>query len=101
MAKWAPCLGFWANRGLPEPQPEYKFHPTRKWRFDFAWEKLWIAIEVEGGIWNFGRHVRGSGFMKDMEKYNEATRLGWKVYRFTPSQMNDPESVGFFKSVLK
>ena len=23
--------------GLPVPIPEYRFHPTRKWRFDYAW----------------------------------------------------------------
>ena len=22
---------------LPGPVPEYRFHPTRRWRFDYAW----------------------------------------------------------------
>jgi len=68
--------------------PEYKFHPARKWRFDYAIPKYMIAIEVEGGVWNNGRHTRGAGYIKDMEKYNEATILGWRILRYTPQQFN-------------
>jgi very-short-patch-repair endonuclease len=72
---------------------EYKFHPTRRWRFDFADEKLKIAIEVEGGAFTNGRHTRGKGFVNDMEKYNNAVLLGWKLLRFTPSQMNEAKTI--------
>lgn len=41
---------------------EHRFHPARRWRFDFAWPELLFAVEVEGGIWTGGRHNRGSGF---------------------------------------
>lgn len=61
---------------------EYRFHPTRKWRFDFAHPEQKLAVEIEGAIWTQGRHTRGSGFKADMEKYNEAALLGWKVLRF-------------------
>lgn len=67
-----------------EPQAEYKFHPTRRWRFDFAYPDLMLAIEVEGGIWVGGRHIHPVGFEKDCEKYNEATKMGWKVFRIPP-----------------
>lgn len=30
-----------------EAVSEYKFHPTRKWRFDYAIVEYMIAIEVE------------------------------------------------------
>ena len=69
--------------GLPSPVKEYRFHPTRKWLFDFAYPDQKIAIEVEGGTWVQGRHSRGSGFQADCEKYNTATLLGWKVLHFT------------------
>ena len=62
---------------------EKRFHPTRRWRFDFVVlgiEK--VAIEVEGGVFSKGRHTRGSGYMGDMEKYNEAALMGWKVLRY-------------------
>tara|TARA_R100001015_G_C4624972_1_gene183315 strand:- start:1953 stop:2336 length:384 start_codon:yes stop_codon:yes gene_type:complete len=73
--------------GYPEPELEYKFHPTRKWRFDLAFPKLLLAIEIEGGVWISGRHNRASGFIKDMEKYNEGCILGWQMLRFTPSDV--------------
>jgi very-short-patch-repair endonuclease len=70
--------------GLPEPFREYRFAPPRRWRFDFAWPAAMLAVEVEGGAWIYGRHVRGRGFEADCEKYNAATLLGWRVLRFTP-----------------
>lgn len=66
----------------PEPAREHRFHPVRKWRFDFAWPDRLFAVEIEGGVWTGGRHTRGAGFVKDMEKYNAAAELGWKVLRF-------------------
>lgn len=67
-------------------QSEYSFHQKRKWRFDYALPELQIAIEIEGGVWSNGRHTRGSGFVKDMIKYNAATELGWSILRYTPDQ---------------
>lgn len=73
--------------GIPEPIPNSKnpkeliFHPTRKWRFDFAWPEQKIALEIDGAVHQGGRHTQGVGFVKDCEKMNEATILGWQVYR--------------------
>ncbi len=75
--------------GLPVPEREVKFHPTRKWRFDYAWVNEKVAVEVEGGIYSGGRHVRGAGYEKDMEKYNHAQLLGWTVLRYTPQRILD------------
>lgn len=68
---------------LPQAQREYRFHPERKWRFDFAWPERKVAVECEGGIWKRGRHVHPVGYLKDCEKYNAAALLGWRVFRFT------------------
>jgi len=68
--------------GLPAPAQEYRFHPTRKWRFDLAYPDKKIAIEAEGGVWTGGRHTRGGGYTKDAEKYNAAVVLGWRVLRY-------------------
>lgn len=62
---------------------ELFFAKPRRFRFDYALPDAMIAIEIEGAVWTGGRHTRGSGFVKDMEKYNIATHLGWKLYRFS------------------
>lgn len=79
---------FWRAIGLPVPITEHKFHPTRRWRFDYAFSDTKIAIEIEGGAFTRGRHTRGKGFISDMEKYNQATLLGWKLLRYTPQAIN-------------
>lgn len=91
-------IDLWAPYGL-SPVPEYRFTHPRKWRFDYAWPDQMIAVEIEGGIWSRGRHTRGSGFIKDMEKYNEAGKLGWRVFRFTPQQLQSGEAQAFMMTV--
>jgi len=66
-----------------EWEAEYKFHPTRKWRFDYAIPKFKIAVEIEGGVWVKGRHINPIGYTKDCEKYNAAACMGWVVLRYT------------------
>lgn len=83
------------------PIAEYYFAKPRKWRFDWAFVEQWIAVEQEGGAWSMGRHTRGSGFIKDMEKYNEAAKLGWFVFRFTLQQIKSGEAQWFVKGVLE
>jgi hypothetical protein len=92
---------------IPPFEREYRFHPTRMWRFDFAWPEHMLALEIEGGAYGRpvichncgarvmrrlkdgrnimiregGRHTSGKGFEKDLEKYGEAAVLGWRVIR--------------------
>jgi len=79
--------------GLPAPEPEYVFARPRLWRVDFAWPAQLIAVECEGGVWTGGRHTRGSGFMRDMEKYNELALRGWHLLRLTPQQLGSGELI--------
>lgn len=71
----------WA--GMEMPEREFRFHPQRRWRFDFAWPDRKLAVECEGGIFSFGRHTRGAAYSKDCEKYNQSALLGWTVLRYT------------------
>lgn len=87
------------------PEREYKFADDRRWRFDFAWPEIKVAVEVEGlshgrpvichrcrstvkskngrVIMQAGRHGSMKGMQTDAEKYNCATFLGWRVFRYT------------------
>ena len=67
--------------GLGGFEREYRFHPIRRWRFDFAWTDERVALEVEGSVWARGRHTRGKGYLGDIEKYNEAVLEGWRLLR--------------------
>ncbi len=79
---------------------EYEFDATRKWRFDVALLTCKTAFEIDGGAWSRGRHTRGAGFIKDMEKLNTAAALGWKVFRFTPEQVLKGEAKEFIQKWL-
>ena len=83
------------------PDFEVKFHPTRKWRFDYCWQSKMIALEVEGGVFSGGRHTRGLGFMNDIEKYNNASLLGYRLIRTTPTELRSKENIELIKQILK
>jgi hypothetical protein len=75
--------------GLPEPMPEFNFHPTRGWRADYCWQAQKIIVEIDGGVFTGGRHVRGQGFIEDQRKLNAATLLGYRVLRYTPDRLGE------------
>ena len=74
----------------PALEREFRFHPTRKWRADFAHLPSRTLIEIEGGIWIRGRHTTPSGFTADAEKYLEAALAGWRVPRLVDQQIKAP-----------
>lgn len=110
--------------GLPTPVREFRFHPVRKWRFDFAYPDMKLAIEVEGGTYGRlvycqacgalvvhktktgkripvrigGGHNTAQGYEEDTEKYNAAKLLGWHVLRFTPKAIRTGDAV---KTILE
>lgn len=94
---------YFGSAGLPVPVKEFRFHPQRKWRFDFCWAHpaLRFALEVEGAVWTHGRHTRGSGFVKDIEKYNEAALLGWSVLRCTPKELNNGQAIELVRRMIE
>lgn len=74
--------------GLPVPILEHKFHHERRWRLDYAYPDIKLAIEKEGAIWSIGRHNHPAGFIKDMEKYNALSELGWYLLRYQPKKFD-------------
>jgi len=82
------------------PEPEFRFAPPRRWRFDFAFPDQKVAIECEGATWINGRHNRGAGFQKDLEKYNQASLLGWVLLRFTGDQIRSGQALAQIEAAL-
>lgn len=73
--------------GLPVPTYEYRFARPRQWKCDMAWITQRVMLEVEGGVRSAGRHVRPMGFVRDIEKYNNATIRGWHLLRCEPADI--------------
>ena len=87
----------WQMLGGPELEREFRFEPMRRWRADFAHIASRTLIEIEGGLYQQGRHQRLHGYQADCEKYNWATMAGWRVLRLT-SAMLTPDYV---ESIIK
>ena len=87
---------------------EYRWHPTRKWRSDFAiWrgeptgEMPRLLVEIEGVRWDKpGRHQRAEGMEKDCEKYAEALLAGYRVLRVTPRMVRDGRALQFIERAM-
>jgi hypothetical protein len=79
------------------PELEYKFHPVRKWRFDYFFPDKKLAVEFEGGVFVGGGHTRGLIYGKNCEKYNEAAIMGIKVLRFTAPMVRSGQAFEVFE----
>ena len=97
-AKHLTELGLWFRS-------EVKFHPHRRWRFDFVAALQdrgpYYAIEIDGGIWTQGRHTRGKGRQSDMDKLNHATIMGYRVLTFSTQDVLRGRAKEFLKLHLK
>lgn len=96
-------MALWAlkSHGIPDPELEAMFHPTRLWRFDFCWREQMVALEIEGGIWMAkSGHTGGTAITRDTEKYNEAQILGWTVLRATKAHIQTGQMVDWVKRAL-
>jgi very-short-patch-repair endonuclease len=64
------------NAGLPPAQFQ---HPVGRYKIDFAYPSLMLAIEVDG----YGPHSSRRAFQIDRDRQNELVARGWTVLRFT------------------
>jgi very-short-patch-repair endonuclease len=87
--------------GLPEPRQQFRFHPVRRWRADFAWCDRMLLAEADGGTLTRGRHTRPMGYEGDCEKLNAATLLGYRVLRFTAAMIHDGRALDALEEALK
>jgi very-short-patch-repair endonuclease len=86
--------------GLPIPKHEQMLVPGRKWRVDLFWPQWGLVIEIEGGIWTGGRHVRPAGFRADIEKYNAITLQGYTIFRILPEWIDNGKALALLQDWL-
>jgi hypothetical protein len=84
--------------------PELKFCEGRDWRADYLINERYdqlltrdVLVEIEGGVWKQGRHTRGSGYVNDLKKYNMASALGFKLFRFTTEEVLNGTAKAFLE----
>jgi hypothetical protein len=91
-------LANWQYLGGQPLVREHRFHPTRKWRLDFAIPDAQIGFEIQGGLYQAeSGHRSMAGVKRDMEKHNAAQELGWSVYYLTSQ---DVQSVPYLEGLI-
>lgn len=113
-------LGYLRGVGLPEPEQQYRFDPSRRWRIDFAWPAVMLAVELDGGTQGRpvtchqcgcrvramkkggklgrelrigGGHSRGDSHRAQYEKQNALIRAGWVLLRYDSQQLREDTPV--------
>lgn len=101
-------------------EQEVQFAKPRRWRADFVvtakpvepcygcdraegycrWHSP-LLIEIDGGTWSGGRHVTGAGYLRDLEKLNKATILGYRVLRVTPAMVESGAALTLIERALR
>ncbi len=99
-----------AADGLPPAVKEYRFMSDRNYRFDRCYPTALIAFELEGGLYGepclcchqlpAGGHSSVAGILRDINKGNLATELGWRVYRIEPGMIEDGRALLLVEQVL-
>ena len=90
------------QEGLPLPQTQVRFMAGRRFRADFCWPApARVILEVQGGTWNQGGHVRGRGYESDCVKSNLAQLEGYLYLQATTDQIHSGEFIGWVRRALE
>lgn len=89
-----------ARHRLPKPEMEYRFHPVRRFRWDYAWPAERVALEVMGGVWFKSGHSSGTGLTRDYEKFSLGARTGWRILLVQPRQLATEETIAMIRDAL-
>lgn len=80
---------------------EYRFCPNRRFLADYYIPSLRLLIEQEGGIFTGQAHGSVTGIMRDIEKYNLATTMGYSILRFIPQDLVSMKTIEMIKEFAK
>lgn len=80
---------------------EHRFHPVRRWRFDYAFPDLMIAVEYDGLMFRSVGHTSLGAIMSDMERTNQAQLLGWTIYRANAKTVANKEFFAVIEEALR
>lgn len=86
---------------LPEAVTEFAAIHGRKFRFDYAWPRHNLLLEIQGSTWVKGGHSTGTGIARDCEKGNLATLAGWKVLHVTGDQIKSGQALKWLQKFFE
>jgi hypothetical protein len=101
-----------ADYGIPDPQFEYLYATPRRFRFDLAWPRYHVAVEIDGGVYGLGPRCPACGrrkvgahssikdILRDHERANIAARYGWTILRYTPEAFGGKSGYGVRREVV-
>jgi len=115
--KWNPdyVLEYFKKVGIKDRcVVEYRFHPVRRWRFDYAFPDKKVYLEVDGGIFPFyvtdkttgerklivGGHNYGGQIRNEHAKRNAATLMGWRGVWCEPKWLLGDMTLRILKEAL-
>lgn len=85
-------------QGIKGWRTEYPFDAGtggRKWKLDFCWPALKLAVEVDGGV-----HRIKERFAGDLDKLNALALAGWMTLRFSPEQVKSGAAVDTIRAAI-
>jgi very-short-patch-repair endonuclease len=80
---------------LPEPKRQAQLNPERKWRIDFAWPDMRVAVEVDGEV-----HRIKERFHADIEKHAWLTLNGWTLLRVGGREVRSGKAIEWIKRLV-
>lgn len=87
--------------GLDGYVREYQAIPGRRFRFDFAWRKERLLVEINGGTYSKGAHSTGTGIARDYEKIRLGQVCGWTVYPFDTKEVKNGDALSAVEKFIR
>lgn len=87
--------------GLDGYVREYQAIPGRRFRFDFAFIRENLLIEINGGTFTRGGHSTGTGIRRDYTKQNLCQIAGYKLLTFDADMVKSGQALDFTERMLR
>lgn len=91
--------------GFGRVESEFRFHPTRQWRADYALldQDPVVLVEYDGLMQKGANasHASIGGILRDSEKANAATALGFRCFRANAKTIHDGSFMMLMDEVLE
>ena len=86
--------------GLVGFEREYQAIEGRRFKWDFAFVKDRLLVEVQGAVWVKGGHSTGVGITRDCEKFSIASVNKWFTIPVTTDHVKNGKALEWIKQFL-